>query len=105
MEKKIAFLWDRKACEWCNPDCCHTLDPAHAVNFSDPGMELDPPIETGHLYEKAPPPKYTVNLYDEMETYTDCTVQLLRNSVTGKVSVGWWPNDRPPEGHDNGADD
>ena len=29
----------------------------------------------------------------------------LRNSVTGKVSVGWWPNGRPPEGHDNGADD
>ena len=33
-----------------------------------------------------------INIYDEEETYPDCTVQVLRNSVTGKVSVGWWKN-------------
>ena len=33
-----------------------------------------------------------INVYDEEETYPDCTVQVLKNSVTGKVSVGWWKN-------------
>lgn len=39
----------------------------------------------------------SVALFDEVETHTDCTVQILRNSVTGEVSVGWWENHRPPE--------
>lgn len=33
-----------------------------------------------------------INIYDEEEIYPDCTVQVLKNSVTGKVSVGWWKN-------------
>ena len=33
-----------------------------------------------------------INIYDEEETYPDCTVQVLKNSVTGKISVGWWKN-------------
>ena len=33
------------------------------------------------------------NLYDEVETYPNCTVQILRNSVTGDVSVGWVKNE------------
>lgn len=31
-------------------------------------------------------------LYDEEEIHENCTVQVLRNSVTGEVSVGWWEN-------------
>ena len=38
------------------------------------------------------------NLYDEFRTYPNCTVEILRNSVTGKESVGWWRNDKPPIG-------
>lgn len=38
------------------------------------------------------------NLYDECRTYPNCTVEILRNSVTGKESVGWWRNDKPPVG-------
>ena len=33
-----------------------------------------------------------VNLYDTVELYQDCTVQVLRNSATGQESVGWWRN-------------
>lgn len=33
-----------------------------------------------------------INVYDEEEIYPDCTVQVLKNSVTGKISVGWWKN-------------
>ena len=34
-----------------------------------------------------------VNLYDTVEIYQDCTVQVLRNSATGQESVGWWRNE------------
>ena len=36
------------------------------------------------------------NIYDKATIYDDCTVQILENTVTGKVSVGWWRNDKPP---------
>lgn len=36
--------------------------------------------------------KIEVNFYDKEETYTNCTVQVLTNTVTGDVSVGWWKN-------------
>ena len=32
------------------------------------------------------------NIFDIEETHPNCTVQVLRNSVTGEVSVGWWKN-------------
>ena len=34
--------------------------------------------------------KISTNLYDQEEIHHNCTVQILRNSVTGDVSVGWW---------------
>ena len=37
------------------------------------------------------------NLVDQEELHTDCTVQVLTNSVTGECSVGWWENSTPPE--------
>lgn len=30
--------------------------------------------------------------YDKVETYPNCTVQVLTNTRTGDVSVGWWEN-------------
>lgn len=30
------------------------------------------------------------NIYDTEEIHHGCAVQILRNSVTGDVSVGWW---------------
>ena len=40
-----------------------------------------------------------MNLFDEETIYPNCTVQILRNSVTGEESVGWWVNesDEPEE--------
>lgn len=35
----------------------------------------------------------SMNLYDIVEVHENCTVQILKNSVTGEVSVGWWEND------------
>lgn len=31
-------------------------------------------------------------IYDEVEEHPNCTVQILRNSVTGKESIGWIEN-------------
>ena len=36
------------------------------------------------------------NIFDKEEIFPDCTVQVLTNTVTGEVSVAWWPNDSPP---------
>ena len=35
----------------------------------------------------------TIELYDQEEIHENCTVQVLRNSVTGDVSIGWWEGD------------
>lgn len=32
------------------------------------------------------------NIFDIEELYENCTVQILKNSVTGEISVGWWEN-------------
>lgn len=32
----------------------------------------------------------TTNMFDESEIHENCTVQILRNSITGEVSIGWW---------------
>lgn len=34
------------------------------------------------------------DFYDKEEIFPNCTVQVLTNTVTGEVSVGWWKNDR-----------
>ena len=35
----------------------------------------------------------TVGIYDEVEVHDNCTVQILRNTITGQTSVGWWENE------------
>lgn len=36
-----------------------------------------------------PEPQITTNIYDQEEIHHNCTVQVLTNSLTGEVSVGW----------------
>ena len=36
------------------------------------------------------------NIFDVEEVYHNCTVQILRNSITGEQSIGWWPEELPP---------
>ena len=33
------------------------------------------------------------NIFDEEEIHENCTVQILKNSITGETSVGWWENE------------
>lgn len=37
-----------------------------------------------------------INVFDKVETYENCTVQILINTITGEQSIGWWRNDNPP---------
>ncbi len=32
-------------------------------------------------------------IFDKEEIIENCTVQILTNTVTGEVSIGWWRND------------
>lgn len=41
--------------------------------------------------------KAEISLFDKEEVYENCTVQVLTNTTTGEVSVGWWQNDNAPE--------
>ena len=35
---------------------------------------------------------FDIDLFDEMNIYHDCTVQVLHNTITDEYSVGWWQN-------------
>lgn len=34
----------------------------------------------------------SVSVFDKEEIIENCTVQILSNSTTGEVSIGWWKN-------------
>lgn len=34
MKDKFYYLCDGNKCEFCNPECYHTQDLAHAINFT-----------------------------------------------------------------------
>ena len=34
-----------------------------------------------------------INIYDKVTEYDNCTVQILENTATGAISVGWWRNE------------
>lgn len=39
------------------------------------------------------------NMFDQREIHRNCTVEILTNSKTGEVSIGWWENGREPMGY------
>lgn len=53
-------------------------------------MDKEKLIKAGLLY---PDSDSTIPIYDECEVHTNCTVEILRNSKTGEISIGWWPNE------------
>ena len=49
--------------------------------------------KTIHVKVKEPKVKVETNIFDEEEIHENCTVQILRNSITGETSVGWYENE------------
>ena len=71
-------------------DYCASRESCRGCNFEE-GGEIFVKCALEHPPEKWNDPPET-NLYDEEETHENCTVQILRNSITGETSVGWWEN-------------
>ena len=59
--------------DFCPHDCDHC--PKRFEDYADGDIALADSI-----------------LYEEVERHKNCTVQVLRNVVTGELSVGWWEN-------------
>ena len=36
--------------------------------------------------------KIDIDMFDECDLFTNCTVQVLHNTITDEYSVGWWQN-------------
>ena len=66
----------------------HGSDGGNNVRHIMAGVTLA--LRTYNAYKT----KTEINVYDKEETYPNCTVQVLTNTVTGDVSVGWWKNER-----------
>lgn len=51
-------------------------------------------LQTEHRSPTCPmtevPGDAETNLFDVVEEHANCHVQVLRNSITGEISVGWW---------------
>lgn len=69
----------------CESDKC----PYSAEDFESDGVPCSLMRSTPNLWTI---PTET-NLYDVEEIHENCTVQILRNSLTGEESVGWWENE------------
>lgn len=53
-------------------------------------------VEIDIQLDKDETKKIKIGIFDIVEEYPNCTVQLLRNSITGEESIGWFNNDEPP---------
>ena len=72
--------WDMEEAHFSLSDLICNIDQEKAVRLED--------LLNGDGKEHI-----EVNLFDEEEIHENCTVQVLRNSYTGVVSVGWWENE------------
>lgn len=54
-KQNILYICDRRACDKCSPECHHTSDPTHAVNFTR--------IPNGDLVEKHPADSFDDDFY------------------------------------------
>ena len=56
-------------------------------------------VERMNVFEQV---QVETNMFDKEEIYQNCTVQILTNTATGEVSVGWWKNDKEDDRKGNG---
>lgn len=40
------------------------------------------------------PDESDIPIYDKETRHENCTVQILENTKTGKISIGWWENEK-----------
>jgi hypothetical protein len=85
-------VWNGRDEDGARAELADRSSPYHAAiqnalrklaRYEDTGMEPD---EIDRVKQR----EVEVNIYDREEIHENCTVQVLTNSVTGEVSVGWW---------------
>ena len=87
--KTIKVYCSKTGCEHC------VFGKPHKNEWSDKvGGIYDCELEETPCEWEVPP---ETNLYDSEEVHENCTVQILKNSVTGETSVGWWENGKEKE--------
>ena len=67
-----------------------TCDECAFLEIDEEGEEVCKLLTDSPCYWVKPA---ETNIYDQEEIHENCTVQILRNSVTGEESIGWWEND------------
>lgn len=69
---------------------CHAMECAECV-FNELEENWEYCTLTGLPIDWKTPTE--TNLYDKEEIHKNCVVQILKNSVTGETSIGWWKDD------------
>ena len=82
---KMPFCDDYDACEGC--PIRKMID--RLCEYEDSDLT---PKEILLLKERVRTPKVATSVFDKETIIKNCTVQILENTVTGEVSVGWWKN-------------
>lgn len=91
MDKAQRLVKDLRSC--CGDDGCAGCSREMSIQCGKSlGKDAADMLEA--LVEFLQQPKVvSVAIYDQEEIHHNCSVQILTNSVTGDVSVGWWPNE------------
>lgn len=80
----------RSGCAWWDHELCMCcMAAANSIKARQTMMREGDFLKTPTDCRIAVP---SLPLYDQEETFPDCTVQILRNSITGETSIGWWEN-------------
>ena len=81
-------------------NCLQTLrnNVARRLDEVQSGMPTTPKMELSIMLDlidsiQRQESKPEISIFDKIEQHSNCTVQILSNSMTGEVSIGWWENE------------
>ena len=91
----VFYDWDGPYAFSC--DCFEESDTDKGILVSQFGLavncvKFEPDDEEEPNEQKID----SIGIYDVIEECKNATVQILRNSITGEESIGWFNNDDPP---------
>ena len=93
-----------KPCPFCGGEAVEQVGSFFWISCQQCGaesevfFEMEGAIEAWNKRSENSIVKVETSFFDKEEIHENCTVQVLTNTATGEVSVGWWKNG----GVDNG---
>ena len=88
-----AWAYDRFAHHEFSHEDCHRYWEYACADFES-GVVI---VEVSPYVYVPEVTKVETNLFDKSTTYTNCTVEVWENSVTGESSVGWYKTEDTEE--------